>query len=136
MPKARYLAPWHQVDLIEAAAAKAAEGGTDGLTQEDLEALKGKLAIYHCLSRVVDRRFVLGDAEREQFVDYMRLYEKFCQVRILNFCVMSNHFHLLVEVPAPPEGRGTDWSDEKLLRHLAILYAKPKLAAIRWQLEL
>ena len=134
MPKARYLAPWHQVDLMEAA--MAAGEDTEGLTLKELESLKGKPAIYHCLSRVVDRRFVLGDAEREQFVDYMRLYEKFCQVRILNFCVMSNHFHLLVEVPSPPEGRGADWSDEKLLRHLAILYAKPKLAAIRWELEL
>ncbi|MDA0766487.1 MAG: transposase, partial [Verrucomicrobia bacterium] len=100
MPKARYLAPWHQVDLIEAAKAKAADGDAEGLTLKDLESLKGKPAIYHCLSRVVDRRFVLGDAEREQFVDYMRLYERFCQVRILNFCVMSNHFHLLVEVPS------------------------------------
>ena len=137
MPKARYLAPWHQVDLMEAAMAAGEDtGDSEGLTLKELESLQGKPAIYHCLSRVVDRRFVLGDAEREQFVEYMRLYEKFCQVRILNFCVMSNHFHLLVEVPSPPEGRGADWSDEKLLRHLAILYAKPKLAAIRWQLEL
>jgi len=27
----------------------------------------GKPAIYHCISRVVDRRFVFGDEEREQF---------------------------------------------------------------------
>jgi putative transposase len=26
------------------------------------------VAYYHCISRVVGRRFVLGDAEREQFV--------------------------------------------------------------------
>ncbi|MFM2296582.1 MAG: hypothetical protein RL117_289, partial [Verrucomicrobiota bacterium] len=26
-----------------------------------------KPAVYHCVSRVVDRRFVFGDAEREQF---------------------------------------------------------------------
>ncbi|MDA1236919.1 MAG: transposase, partial [Acidobacteria bacterium] len=111
MPKARYLAPWHQVDLMEAARAAGEgerAGDSEGLTLKELDSLKGKPAIYHCLSRVVDRRFVLGDTEREQFVDYMRLYEKFCQVRILNFCVMSNHFHLLVEVPSPPEGRGAD----------------------------
>ena len=28
---------------------------------------QGKPAIYHCISRVVDRRFVFGDAEREHF---------------------------------------------------------------------
>ena len=137
MPKARYLAPWHQADLLVAANLPGEDAGeSGGLSPRELEALMGKPAIYHCLSRVVDRRFVLGDAEREQFVDYMRLYEKFCQVRILNFCVMSNHFHLLLEVPSPPEGRGADWSDDKLLRHLSCLYSKQRLAAIRWQLEL
>ena len=35
-----------------------------------------KSAIYHCLSRVVDRRFVLGDVEREQFRKFMRMQEK------------------------------------------------------------
>jgi len=28
---------------------------------------EGKPAIYHCISRVVDRRFVLRDEEREKF---------------------------------------------------------------------
>ncbi len=31
--------------------------------------------IYHCVSRVVDRRWVMGPEEREQFVKFMRLYE-------------------------------------------------------------
>jgi len=52
--------------------------------------MEGKPAIYHCISRVVDRRFILGDAEREQFVTYLRAYEAFCQIRVLTFCVMSN----------------------------------------------
>jgi len=119
---------------MEAARAACEDG--EGLTATELNALKGKPAIYHCISRVVDRQFVLGDEEREQFVDYMRLYEGFCQIRIQAFCVMSNHFHLLVEVPAPPKGRGADWSDDKLLRHLSVLYSKQKVGAIRWQLEL
>ena len=67
-----------------------------------LEALRGKPAIYHCISRVVDRRFVFGTPEKEKFVGLMRAYEQFCQVRVLAFCVMSNHFHLAVEVPPRP----------------------------------
>ena len=59
--------------------------------------------IYHCVSRVVDRQFVLGKEEKERFVQLMRLYERFCGVRVLSHCVMSNHFHLLVEVPLRPE---------------------------------
>ena len=128
MPKPRFLAPWHQPDLLASL-----EAG--GLSVEELDDLKGKPAIYHCLSRVVDRNFVLGDAEREQFVAYMRTYERFCGVRVLAFCVMSNHFHLLLEVPATPEGRGAEWSDEELLDHLSGLYSKQQMGALRWELE-
>jgi REP element-mobilizing transposase RayT len=32
----------------------------------------------------------------------MRGYEGFCGVRVVTFCVLSNHFHLLVEVPRRP----------------------------------
>ena len=60
-------------------------------------------AYYHCVSRVVERRFALGEEEKQQFIHFMRLYEKFCQVRVISYCLMSNHFHLLVEVPAKPE---------------------------------
>lgn len=60
-------------------------------------------AIYHCVSRVVDRAKVFGDAEKAQFVRYMRLYENLCGVRVLTHCLMGNHFHLLVEVPRRPE---------------------------------
>ena len=107
----------------------------EGLSVKELAALKGKPALYHCVSRVVDRRFVLGDEEREQFVAYMRVYERFCGLRVLAFCVMSNHFHILLEVPAVPEGRGADWSDDQLLDHLSGLYSKQQMGALRWELE-
>ena len=51
-----------------------------------------KSAIYHCVSRVVERRFHFKKLEKEQFIKYMRLYEAFCGVRVLSYCVMSNHF--------------------------------------------
>ena len=61
------------------------------------------VAYYHCISRVVDRRFVLGDEEKVNFLRLMRFYERFCKVRVVGYCLMSNHFHLLVEVPKRPE---------------------------------
>ena len=60
------------------------------------------LSYFHCLSRVVDRQFLFGELEREQFVRYLREYEAFCGVRVLTYCILSNHFHLLVEVPEKP----------------------------------
>ncbi|MBL9126456.1 MAG: transposase [Verrucomicrobiales bacterium] len=58
---------------------------------------------YHCISRVVDRRFIFEEHEKEHFVRLLREYERFCRVRVLTFCIMSNHFHVLVEVPKRPE---------------------------------
>lgn len=57
---------------------------------------------YHCISRVVDRRFVLDTAQKEVFVRMMRGYETYCGVQIITFCVMSNHFHILLRVPRRP----------------------------------
>ena len=61
------------------------------------------IGYYHCISRVVDRRFIFEDHEKEHFVRLLREYERFCRVRVLTFCIMSNHFHVLVEVPKRPE---------------------------------
>ena len=35
-------------------------------------------------------------------MEILREYEEFCGVRVLTYCVMSNHFHVLVEVPKRP----------------------------------
>jgi len=56
---------------------------------------------YHVVSRIVERQFYFGAGEKEFFVGTMRKLEAFLDVRVLTYCVMSNHFHLLVEVPAP-----------------------------------
>ena len=83
---------------------------------------------------MVNREFVLQREEKEKFVELMRAYEAFSQVRVLTFCVMSNHFHLLVEVPAAPADRGASWSDEELLEHLSGLYSERQMGELRWEL--
>ncbi len=84
------------------------------------------MAHYHCISRVVNREFVFGDVEREQFVQFMREYEAFCGVRVLTYCILSNHFHILVEVPErPKELPGAD----ELLRRLEGLSGTAMTAA-------
>ena len=104
--------------------------GDDG--REVLAALEGKPALYHCVSRAVWREMVFGETEKERFVRALRKWEAFSQVRVLTFCMMTNHFHLLVEVPERPE---KDPSDGELLEHLALIYGAEKLAGIRWELE-
>ncbi len=89
--------------------------------------------VYHCISRVVNRDFVLKREEKEKFVQLMRLYEKFCGVKVLTFCVMSNHFHILVEVPAQPVLE--ELSDEWLLEKLALVYSEETVEEYRKLLE-
>jgi REP element-mobilizing transposase RayT len=90
-----------------------------------------KPAIYHCVSRVVDRRFVFGDAERERFRIYLRMYENFTGCRLLSYCIMSNHFHILLEVPPMPVG---GISDEELLKRLRAIYSDGVVSVVEKEL--
>jgi REP element-mobilizing transposase RayT len=89
-------------------------------------------AIYHCVSRVVDRRFIFGDAEREQFVTNLRMYEAFCGLRVLSYCVMSNHFHILVEVPPRMD---ESLSDEDLMERLRLIYSDDYVGMVEKQVR-
>ena len=63
------------------------------------------VSYYHCVSRVVDRRFILGDEEREYFVCLMRKLEAFLGLRVVTYAVMSNHFHSSSRNPIGPPCR-------------------------------
>jgi putative transposase len=91
----------------------------------------GKPAIYHCISRVVDRRLVFGQRECEAFRTFMRMYENFSGCRVLSYCVMSNHFHLMLEVPPMAAG---GLSDGELLQRLSGLYPEAIVAGVAAEL--
>ena len=83
---------------------------------------------YHCMSRVVDRRMVLGEEEKEYFRGLMRRCEGFCGVRIVTYAIMGNHFHILVQVPVhEPLG------EEELLGRLRGLYGREAVREIEVQ---
>ncbi|MEX1116251.1 MAG: transposase [Akkermansiaceae bacterium] len=91
-----------------------------------------KPAIYHSISRVVGRDFVLEVDEREHFRMLMRMCEKFTGCRVLSYCLMSNHFHVLLEVPPMPEGGITD---EELFKRLGVFYSGARVAEIAKEME-
>jgi len=91
------------------------------------------VAYYHCISRVVNREYLLREEEKEQFVKYMRLYEDFCGVQVVTFCVMSNHFHILVEIPKRPEELP---SDEEFLKKLKRVYKGDGYGGIEQRLRM
>jgi putative transposase len=84
-------------------------------------------ACYHCVTRVVDKRFAFGDVEKERFVQILRAYEEFCGVQVLTFCVMSNHVHLLVHVPKPPDRMPDDAELVRLVRRAELSYPATEL---------
>ena len=91
-----------------------------------------KPAIYHCMARVVDKRFAFESEDKEQFRTYLRMMEGFSGCRVLAYCVMCNHFHLLLEVPPRPLG---GLSDADLLKRLRALYPEATVAEVAKELS-
>lgn len=72
---------------------------------------------YHIISRCAMEEFLIDDFFKDVFVDNMRRCEAFSGVEVINYCVMSNHFHLLVRVPDP-----SVISEDELLERMMLLY--------------
>jgi putative transposase len=90
-------------------------------------------AFYHCVSRVVDRRIVFHASEKEVFRSILRKLEAFCGVRVVTYCLMGNHFHLLVEVPDKEAMPKLD--AEELLELLPLLYDEISVAQVAKEIE-
>jgi len=86
-----------------------------------------KPVIFHCVSRVVDRRFAFGQDEKEKLRTFMRMYENFSGNRVLSYCFMCNHIHLLVEITPRPAGGLTD---EELLGRLKWIQSEAQVALV------
>ena len=90
-----------------------------------------KPVIYHCISRVVNREFVFETTEKEQLRKFMRMYEVFSGNRVLSYCFMSNHIHLLLEIiPASPDGL----TDDELLRRLRAIHSEAQVEEVAKEL--
>ena len=79
-----------------------------------------RATIYHCVTRTVNGEFLLDDVAKEVLRKQLHQLSAFCGVELLTYAIMSNHFHVLVRVPAQKA-----ISDAELLRRYKILYPKP-----------
>ncbi|NQU39859.1 MAG: transposase [Lentisphaerae bacterium] len=86
-------------------------------------------AFYHIVSRIVDRRLVLNDGEKERFRKLMRAVEAFSGCQILTWAVLDNHWHIALRVPQPEPV-----SDQDLIHRLAYLYEQPVVAHVAAEL--
>ena len=57
--------------------------------------------VHHLVSRIAHRVYFLKDDERKDFLEMVRRTSEFCGIKLLGWCVMGNHFHILVYLPVP-----------------------------------
>ena len=76
-------------------------------------------AVYHCMSRIVAGHALLENGDREQLRKIIWQQADFCGIQILTYCVLSNHFHVLIRVPGP-----CVMGDQELLRRVKRLYGE------------
>jgi REP element-mobilizing transposase RayT len=63
-------------------------------------------AVYHVMSRTALDGFPLKDVEKDFMLDLIKRFSALYFTEILGFCLMGNHFHLLVKMI--PEDQFTD----------------------------
>lgn len=83
--------------------------------------VKGHSAVYHCVTRVVGGAMLLDNQAKEKLREQLWCVAKFCGVEILTYCIMTNHFHVLVRVP-----RKQPIDDRELLVRFSKLYGRQK----------
>lgn len=95
------------------------------MRQKRLVAQKGEDALYHCMSRIVGGDYILGLQEKEFFIHLMWELADFMGIEILDYVVMSNHYHQFVWVPGVIE-----LTDDDLYERLRAYYGDCSVEAI------
>ena len=93
---------------------------------------------YHVMSRTCGGTALFDDVEKEALLRLMRRMSGFLGMRVLTYCVMSNHFHILVEVPHKDlwlERLMERGGEDALLRHLAKFYSRSFMHELRTDLK-
>ena len=67
---------------------------------------------YHVTSRLAERAHWLHDPSfKDMIVSWMHRVAEFTGIQLLAWCVMDNHFHMLVYVPEVPDEYRLDPSE-------------------------
>lgn len=82
--------------------------------------VSGQAACYHVITRTVNGERLFEARHKEVLRKMIWQVATFCGVEVLTYCVMSNHFHVLLRVPEMGEV-----SDRELMRRYRVLYPKP-----------
>ena len=85
---------------------------------------------YHCMSRIIEKRMILYDKEKELLLKLMRNLAAFGGLQVISFTIMTNHLHILIHVP-----ERQDVPDNELLKRLRFIYTDRAVDIIDKQLQ-
>lgn len=78
--------------------------------------IKEPETVHHLVSRIAHRVYFLKDEERDEFIDMMRRTAEFCGIKLIGWCIMTNHFHILAYLPQPQA-----LDEDEILRRYGVL---------------
>ena len=79
--------------------------------------IKDENRCYHVISRTTGQEFKLGNQEKEHLMKRIKFLSSVYFVRVFTFSLLSNHFHLLVQMQS-----GDGYSDEEIERRFRMRY--------------
>ena len=91
---------------------------------------------YHCCTRVIEGRHILVERAARALMRRLIFAEaRFTGVRVLTYCIMDNHLHVLLEVPHRDPKELAAMSDGAFLRRLGCIYSAETMTEIRADLR-
>ncbi len=92
---------------------------------------------YHVMSRTCGGEVFFDDVEKEALRRVIWRMAEFSGIKVVTYCIMGNHFHLLAEVPHRETWmqrfEGAD-GEARLFDHLRTLYSRAYLGLLRDEL--
>ena len=91
--------------------------------------VKECLTVHHVMNRIAHQVFFIKEEERNDFVAMMKRSAEFSGIQLMAWCIMTNHFHLLVFLPERIEV-----DEAEVVRRVGILKGESGARALQAQL--
>ena len=89
-------------------------------------------AVYHVMNRAVrGAPLYTDDEERRHFLDLLDVARRRYAWQVYGYCLMGNHYHLLLATPKPTLSRGMQWLNGGYARWFSRRHDQPGHALFR-----
>lgn len=92
--------------------------------------IKSYQTYHHLMSRIAHKVYFLTEEVRNDFIEMIRRASDFCGIKLVAWCIMTNHFHLLVYLPEPEKLEANE-----ILRRFGVLKGQKRLDELKKDLD-